>query len=352
MERNNLELNNKTPKYIKLFNGKLIPFIIIPYTGSNLLFLDEVKSELLINALPTEEVLFRASELNDLDKIITYGTDRGGFKNKKIWGYSNQLEKNISYEDVIIATTEKDIILGEQDTNYMNSIKKLNIIKAPLFLIYDNKELANLSDNEYMFLNPDKKIESLLAIFQVNKIKLLEGWFKQEDGLFYLQLANDIKDGVILEIGSWKGLSTSFIAKSCMRNNNKLFCIDWWEGSTDKYNSLYKQYLLNENVEAIFKMNMKQMGIDINCLKMSSAHAAKLFDDYSIDMVFIDGSHDFITVSNDLEKWFYKIKSGGILAGHDYNIKHSEVLSAVAMFIKQHNLNIHLNNGSIWYIRK
>ena len=46
--------------------------------------------------------------------------------------------------------------------------------------------------------------------------------------------------------------------------------------------------------------------------------AARFFSDKCIDLVFIDASHDYDSIKSDVESWIGKIKSGGIISGHDY----------------------------------
>jgi predicted O-methyltransferase YrrM len=49
-----------------------------------------------------------------------------------------------------------------------------------------------------------------------------------------------------------------------------------------------------------------------------STLAAALFEDASLDFVFIDACHDTPAVLRDIEVWLPKIRPGGILAGDDY----------------------------------
>ena len=66
-------------------------------------------------------------------------------------------------------------------------------------------------------------------------------------------------------------------------------------------------------------------------LKKSSLEAFKeCFDEgLTFDSVFIDGSHDYDSVKQDIENWSRLIKPGGIISGHDYWSSHGGVMDAV-----------------------
>jgi hypothetical protein len=53
-------------------------------------------------------------------------------------------------------------------------------------------------------------------------------------------------------------------------------------------------------------------------LRMSSATAAPLFVDGSLNFVFIDGNHSYVSVKEDIHLWRPKVARGGFLIGHDY----------------------------------
>lgn len=53
-------------------------------------------------------------------------------------------------------------------------------------------------------------------------------------------------------------------------------------------------------------------------LQLESEHGARLFDDGSVDCVYVDGRHDYCGVLADLRTWWPKLREGGILAGNDY----------------------------------
>jgi hypothetical protein len=54
-------------------------------------------------------------------------------------------------------------------------------------------------------------------------------------------------------------------------------------------------------------------------VRKTSIEAAKDFEDESLDFMYLDANHRFEHVVNDLVAWVPKIRSGGIVSGHDYH---------------------------------
>lgn len=82
-------------------------------------------------------------------------------------------------------------------------------------------------------------------------------------------------------------------------------------------------------------------------LKMKSTEAASLLGDKRFDFVFIDGNHSRAGVERDIECWWPLVRSGGVLAGHDY-VNHPRykygIISAVEEFAAANNLQIQLTS--------
>ena len=57
-----------------------------------------------------------------------------------------------------------------------------------------------------------------------------------------------------------------------------------------------------------------------NCtiIKKTSVEAVENFADASLDFVYIDANHEFRYIAEDLYEWTKKVRSGGIISGHDY----------------------------------
>lgn len=119
----------------------------------------------------------------------------------------------------------------------------------------------------------------------------------------------------------------------------ELHCVDPWEiykenrrggGRDQQYSNWDKAHRLLE-------------GFNVTYHRCFSTEALKDFEDGSLDFVFIDGNHDFDYVMEDIIGWSRKVRSGGIVAGHDfYNFHNSGVIEAVCTYIQIHKLDLKL----------
>lgn len=153
----------------------------------------------------------------------------------------------------------------------------------------------------------------------------IHGWFVQENLFTQMVLScDDVNEYHFVEIGSWKGKSSTYMGVEILNSgkNIKFDCVDTWEGSEEHLNPKNVSYepllkipngLYNE-----FLKNINPVKSAINPIRMTSIDASKLYEDNSLDFVFIDGAHDYFNVRKDIEHWYPKVKSGGYIAGDDY----------------------------------
>lgn len=114
-----------------------------------------------------------------------------------------------------------------------------------------------------------------------------------------------------VEIGCWKGQSVAYLGVEVHNSgkNIKVDCVDvWTEESCGSQLGVYEKFI----------ENTKPVSHIINVVRQLSVEASKLYEDDSLDFVFIDGDHKYDAVVADIEAWLPKIKAGGIIAGHDY----------------------------------
>jgi glycosyltransferase involved in cell wall biosynthesis len=131
-----------------------------------------------------------------------------------------------------------------------------------------------------------------------------------------------------VEVGSWKGKSSSYMAVEIANSgkNIQFYCVDTWRGSVEHQQA--NQHELDRLYD-IFCENMSPLREHHVPLRTTSLEAAKKFPDASLDFVFIDASHEYSDVLDDIKAWWPKVKPGGIMAGDDFNMSWPGVVQAV-----------------------
>lgn len=146
-----------------------------------------------------------------------------------------------------------------------------------------------------------------------------------------------------IELGVWKGDNIDYISKNCP---SLKLCLGVDSYCAEDYKGLktpVSQKELNEaHREAIAKT---KPFVVIFVSRISEASLG--IRDKSLDIVFIDGSHDYKSVKQDIILWLPKIRKGGILCGHDYCDFYSDVKEAVdeTLGIK----NIEIKDFKLWF---
>jgi SAM-dependent methyltransferase len=325
----------------------------LPYLGDNLLLLEDLLDELDARGV-TGSLLLRASEREKLDKILTWGTDRAGYDGDRRWAE----DPSIAHEDVILATTPDENRTGEADPDRSTSLKKFAIIDEPLLLIYDADALEPLQAKHYRFRHATHKLAALRAVFEIPKLPLPDGWLRADEGRAYRDLArtasssssSDVR-GVIVEVGCWLGRSTSYVAGLCRARNLTLVCVDHWAGSSDRFDAQYRKLLASRDIEIEFRHHLDALALPADIRHTTSLAAAATFQPSSVDLVFLDASHDEAAITADIAAWWPTLRPGGILAGHDYRDDHPGVVAAVDHAATQHGLTLARGPGSVWHVR-
>lgn len=147
-----------------------------------------------------------------------------------------------------------------------------------------------------------------------NFAKNTEGWLTNKEGRFLYKCAKKCKEGVIVEIGSWKGKSTIWLAGGSLAGSKKpVYAIDPHTGSSEHWAMYGQVWTFDE-----FKNNIKNAGVEkiIVPIVKTSENAAKNWNK-PIGLIFIDGAHEYELVKYDLKLWFPHLVDGGIMAFHD-----------------------------------
>ena len=96
-------------------------------------------------------------------------------------------------------------------------------------------------------------------------------------------------------------------------------------------------YAIDMSIKGFYNSEIKKKyGERLRPIEAKSDVAADSFQDGSLDLVFIDANHSYEYVKNDIIKYTPKLKSTGLLTGHD--IDYPGVNKAVNEMIKEYEV--------------
>lgn len=174
--------------------------------------------------------------------------------------------------------------------------------------------------------------------------------FKQDDmGSFpergYLfQLASDLPENAqVIEVGSWMGASTCFIAGGLKGARAKVFAVDNFQGLSTCgedaawYNRHFRKLGAHSTLE-IFRENFAALGFTPRSepVVSDSLAAAQKLEAMrgAVDFIFIDGDHSYAACQADIAAWTPYVKRGGVIAFHDFGSRADGVTRAIFETIK------------------
>ena len=138
----------------------------------------------------------------------------------------------------------------------------------------------------------------------------IDGWLSDAQGRALFQAAAaSTGRGAIVEIGSWKGRSTTWLASGARLAGRRVCAID-------------PHSLSCEDPEADtldeFLANLARGGLTdvVDPLIMRSEEAAARITG-PIELLFIDGDHSYEAVRRDAELWLPRVMEGGTVMFHD-----------------------------------
>lgn len=153
-----------------------------------------------------------------------------------------------------------------------------------------------------------------------------DGWLTDAEGMLLSELARNVGHGTIVEIGSWKGRSTTWLALGSAQGSRcTVIAIDPHTGSEEHRADGVDSATFGE-----FTANVERNGVAalVQPLLTTSSEAARDFD-RPIGLLFVDGAHDYASVSTDIANWRPKLQPGAAVAFHDMSASWPETWRAV-----------------------
>ncbi len=128
------------------------------------------------------------------------------------------------------------------------------------------------------------------------------------------------KGGICVEVGTWEGDFSAALLRTTQCK--KLYCVDPYKHFEDDSYPDGMNKLTQTEFDAKFETTSQRLtsefGDRVVMVRMTSKEASVLFEDQSIDFVYIDGNHDYKAVLEDILAWYPKVKRDtGVLCGDD-----------------------------------
>jgi predicted O-methyltransferase YrrM len=168
------------------------------------------------------------------------------------------------------------------------------------------------------------------------------GSFPERGYLF--QLASDAPAGAqVIEVGSWMGASTCFLAGGLKGPEAKIFAVDNFQGLSTcgedaAWYNRHFQTLGAQSTLEIFRANFAALGFSLRSepVVSDSLAAARTLAARrgTIDLMFIDGDHSYEACRADIVAWAPFVKRGGVMAFHDFGSRAEGVTRAIFEEIK------------------
>ena len=175
----------------------------------------------------------------------------------------------------------------------------------------------------------------------------IEGWSTMEDqGALLdniLNKTNTSEKIKILEIGLYYGRCTAMWNVELINRglDYEYIGVDHFLGSAehDKDKKYYEETL--RNLEPIIDK--------VKIIKNDSVSESKNYPNEYFDIVYIDASHEYEKVKEDIMAWLPKVKYGGVICGDDYVLGFPGVIQAVNEFFGN---TVSVIGTQQWYVKK
>lgn len=130
--------------------------------------------------------------------------------------------------------------------------------------------------------------------------------------------------GDIVELGSWTGLTTCYLATACkVRSDGKVFGVDTFAG-TREGGTTYPSIVNHKgSTLGAFRERIRRAGME-DIVEAIIGYTSDVVWDYNggpIRMLLIDADHSYEGVRQDFELWAPFVATGGLIVFHDYEIE-------------------------------
>lgn len=128
-------------------------------------------------------------------------------------------------------------------------------------------------------------------------------------------IGQEFPKGKGVEVGTFKGNFSNQIMNNW---SGTLYMVDVWRPLESGYDDSSNHGRYDGGVYTDAMENIKGFEDRAIMVRATSEIAADMFNDNSLDFVYIDANHAYDYVVRDIELWYPKVKKDGFICGHDY----------------------------------
>jgi predicted O-methyltransferase YrrM len=152
----------------------------------------------------------------------------------------------------------------------------------------------------------------------LDAIEGVEGWLSAEQATRLFDRASAVPGGgTIVEIGSFRGRSTIVLARGAAPDVT-VIAIDPFAGNDRGPREWEGREAEAERDQTVFEANLTRAGVRdrVRHLRLTSSQALAHVNQ-ALDLVYVDGAHDYRGCRADLLGWAERVRPGGTLLIHD-----------------------------------
>lgn len=291
------------------------------------------------------------------ESVLDYGCGKGSLAKKlpfPIWEYDPAIPGKGDVPrpaDLVVCTDVLEHIEPEMLENTLRDLARC-VLKAGYFVIHTSKAAKQLPDGRNTHLIQEgaewwtnqlekyfhvvkvitRQLPELIIVVGPKKDKVAEKPFisakRRWSILEGLVKANGWTKGV--EVGVKEGFTFLHLLQTCPTLD--LTGVDLFRprpGLEAAGGESHADAKLPEHEKRLRKTVKAMYPARGRIVRKESVKAAKTVADHSLDFVFIDADHREDAVRADIQAWMPKIRSGGMLTGHDAQSKFPGVLAAI-----------------------
>ena len=164
----------------------------------------------------------------------------------------------------------------------------------------------------------------------------LSGWLGEGNKRLLRRAIAEVRPRVIVELGSWLGLSARFLAEAAP--DATILCVDTWEGGEEHHRSSQFRPVLGR-LHGSFIAHLWPHRDRVVPVRGRSWDGMQAIHDHGVaaDLVYIDASHETPDVLRDLET-ARRLFPDAVLTGDDWSWP--SVRRAVIPFARRHRMRV------------